>query len=150
MTQPGKLSSFTLGVFVATLFPIAALLGMLVCGIEQGARVPFEYAAVDAAIFVLGFLVTATVGHAAATGFLPAARSTLLAGRTWRFSVVCGIAVSLAAPLAETTEDVLGGFFGRRYGYVLLAGGAIFWSAMATAMVLGIDWLLCRLWRQRR
>ena len=148
MSQPDKFNSFTLGIFIAILCPIAALFGMIVCGIEQGARVPLHDAIADAAIYVIGFIVTASIGHIVAVRLLPAARSKLLAGRTWRFPVICGIAVSCAATLVEPTTDVLAGFFGHNNDNAVAAGGAIFWSAMATALVLGTDWLLCRLWRE--
>lgn len=131
--------------FVATLCPVATLIGMLVCGIEQGARIPFEDAAFDASKYVLGFLVTATIGYAAATEFFPAPRSRLLSGRPWRYPVVCGIAVSAAAKLVEPTTDVLGSFIGHGDEDLMLGGGALFWSATATAMVLGIDSLIFRL-----
>ena len=144
MTEHPKISPFTLGVFTATLCPIGALIGMVLCGIAQGARIPFEDAAFDAALYVLGFLVTATIGYAVATGLLPAARSKLLGRRSWRLPVVCGVAVSCAATLIEQTTDVLGGFIGHQHGNLMLAGSAIFWSAMATAMVLGIDALIFR------
>ncbi|HEV3006930.1 MAG TPA: hypothetical protein VGX78_20835 [Pirellulales bacterium] len=133
--------------YVATLCPVAVSLGMLICSIERGARIPLHVAVVDAGIYVLGFLVTASSGHVVATRFLPAARSKLLTCRRWSFSVVCGAAASCAAMLIEPTTDVLRGSFGHGYDDVFLAGGAIFWSSTATAVVLGVDWLFCRLWR---
>jgi hypothetical protein len=134
-----------LGIFVATLCPVAVLLGLLICSIGLGARVPLHVAAADAGIYVLGFLVTACIGHVVTTWFLPAARSKLLTGCAWSFPFICGIAVSIATTLVEPTTDVLGGFFGHRYENALAAGGVIFWSAIATAVVLGVDWLFCRL-----
>lgn len=106
---------------------------------------PFEDAAFEAAVYVLGFLATATIGYAVAARLLPAPRSKILSGRSWRLPVVCGISVSAAATLIEQTTDVLGGFIGHRHENLMLAGSAIFWSAMATATVLGIDALVFRL-----
>lgn len=142
----GKISPFTLGVFVVTLFPISALLWRVLCGIAQGARVPFEDAAFDAAGYVIGFLVAAAIGHAAALKILPAARSRMLTARSWRIPVACGIAVSAAAAtLVEPTTDVLGDFIGHRHENLMLAGSVIFWSGAATATIVGIDALVFRL-----
>jgi hypothetical protein len=148
MNRQSKFNSLTLVIYVATLCPVAVLLGTLIYSIERGARVPWRDAMADAVICVLGFLFTASIGHLVATRFLPKARSKLLTCRTCSFPVVCGMAVSIAATLVEPTTDVLGGFFGHRYDNVSAAGGAIFWSAIATAVVLGIDWLFCRLGRK--
>lgn len=145
MTEQSKINPFTLGVFAATLCPIGALIGTVLCGIAQGARMSFEDAALGAAGDVIGLLVTATIGYAVAKGLLPAARSKILSRCSWRLPVVCGIAVSAATTLIEPTTDVLGGFMGHRHEYLMLAGSAIFWSATATAMVLGIDALVFRL-----
>lgn len=142
MVEEPKPNVLKLGAFVATLCPVAALIGMLVCGIAQAARVPFEDAAFDAAKYVLGFLVTATIGHAAITEFFPAPRSRFLKGRG--YPVLCGIAVSTAALLVEPTSDVLGGFFGHGDENLMLGGSVIFWSAAATTAVLGLDRLLVR------
>jgi hypothetical protein len=141
MNRPNK---STLVIFVTTLCPVAALLGMLICSIGMGARMPLQVAVVDAGIYVLGFLVTASFGYVVATSFLPAPRSKLLAGRLWAFPVACGLVVSLASTLIEPTTDVLGRFFSHRHDDVWAAGGTILWSAISTLVVLGIDWLSCR------
>lgn len=149
MVEQPKHNALKLGVFVATLCPVAGLIGMLVCGIEQGARIPFEDAALDAVKHVLGFLVSATIGHAATAEFFQAPRSQLLAHSSRRFPVVCGIAVAAAVMLVEPTTDVLGGFFGHGDENLMLAGSVIFWSSVATAMVFGIDALAFR-WSAKR
>jgi hypothetical protein len=102
---------------------------MLVCDIEQGGRVPLEDAAFGAAGHVLGFLATASIGHAVAMWFLTAARSRLLTGRSWRYPVVCAIAVFGTAILVEPTADVLGEYFDHRSENLMAAGSVFFWSA---------------------
>ena len=145
MVEQSNPNSLRVGFFVATLCPVAALIGMLICGIEQGARIPFEDAAFDASKYVLGFLIAATIGYVATTEFFPAPRSRLLSGRPWLYPVACGIAVSASAMLAEPTTDVLGEFFGHGDENPMLGGSALFWSAAATTGVVGIDRLAFRL-----
>jgi hypothetical protein len=144
MARQSKIQPFALVIFVLTLSPIAATLGVFSCGIALAARMPFADAAFDASMYVIGFLVTATIGHTVATKLCPAARSKLITGRSWRFPVACGIAVSAAATLVEPTLDFLGRVHGHRNENLVAAGCVIFYSAMATAVVLGIDSLIFR------
>lgn len=144
-----RLTAHPLRVYLVTLCPIALLIGMLVDSIGHAARLSLSDRLAETAAFVLGFLATGAIGHICATIVLPPVHSKILASRPWAFPVACGVAFSLVtATCVEATTDVIGRWLGHAYENTMVAVTATVWSAVASACVIGVDALICRL-RQR-
>lgn len=144
-----RITAHSLRVYLVTLCPIALLLGMLVDSIGHAARMSPADRLAETATFVLGFLAAGAIGHICATIVLPPVRSKILASRPWAFPIACGIAFSLAtATCVENTTDIIGRWVGHAYEDAMVATTATAWSAIATASVIGVDAIICRLTRR--
>lgn len=136
----------TLAIYLATLCPTAAMLAALIVSIFAAQRFPISKCLAVTAVYVLGFLGTAALGHLGATAILSAVRSKVLARRAWPVPVACGVGFSILVitGCVEQTTDVVERWVGHAHGDLLIAGSSTAWSALATAAVITVDRLLGR------
>ena len=94
--------------------------------------------------FPLGYIISATAAYGVVVFIATDTKARLFTKHRWISPSLCGILLSVFTftGLVENSTDIVGQVIGHQYERAMLVGSVVFWTIIATGIMIGVDRLI--------